>query len=115
MCKSHRNSRGFCWDVWDVQCLPAFIPKMTPKLQVLTKNRQRAWRERAKSEKKMQLFRRAGALPFKASPNWSMQGAPGMAEIPGIPMKADGGWSFFLPSLNWNDHTAERMRILPAC
>lgn len=35
---SDGSSAGTCWDVWDVQCLPAFIPKMNSKLQVVTVN-----------------------------------------------------------------------------
>lgn len=32
VCGSDGSSAGRCWDVWDVQCLPAFIPKIKPKI-----------------------------------------------------------------------------------
>lgn len=51
-------------------------------------------------------------MPFDASPNWNMQGAPGMAEKPGIPHEEWCWLDFFLPSLSWNKHSAGRTRIL---
>lgn len=62
----------------------------------------------------MKLFGWARALPFNVSSNWNMQGAPGMAETPGNSHEWWCWLEFFLPSLNWNEHAAERTRILLA-
>lgn len=59
-----------------------------------------------------EIIWRGWSSPFNASPDWNMLGSPGMAETPGDP---HGGWcwlDFFLPTLSWNKHSAERTRLL---
>lgn len=88
--------------------LPSSSQRWTQNYRWWPRRVWRVWRERVK----IKIFEGAGALPFDASPNWNMQGAPGMAEKPGIPHEEWCWLDFFLPSLSWNKHSAGRTRIL---